>query len=152
MNLKHILKTVDNFNTNDETEDFEINNFFDEIGDKYAKLEELKYEEKELVIKSLFNFLKRQSLELEEVWSFIHLLESIDKPTYEIYDKELIKFNKETPTIMSVFLLNRFINSLEGEPRQKGINLLKEISENRIISELVSQEAKSFFDYQVDEK
>ncbi len=152
MNLKYILNTVDNFNINDETEEDDITDFFDKIGDKYAKLEKLKYEEKKLIIKSLFNFLKRQSSELEEIWSFIHLLESIDKPTYEIYDKELIKFNKETPTIISVFLLNRLINSLEGGAWQNGVNLLKEISKNRVISGLVSQEAKSFFDYQIEKK
>ena len=151
MNLEEILEKVNKFNTNEATEDYELNIFFDEIGDAISKLGELNIDEKKKTITSFFNFLKRQSSELEENWSYIHLIESIDNASFKIYDPQLIKFNKESPTLTSILLLNRFINSLEGDKWKNGVNLLKAISEREDISELVREEANEFYKHQIED-
>lgn len=150
MNLKEILAKINNFNTKEETEEYEITEFFDEIRDHFSELEKLSSKEKELSIQSFFNFLNRQSPDLTEDWSFIHLIESIDNIDYKIYETHLMKVNQETPTLTSLVLLVRFVNSLEGEKWKKGVNLLKEISENNDNSELVRDEAKEYYDKQLE--
>jgi len=152
MKLKEILEKINSFNTNEETEEFEITEFFDNTGDCFAKLGKLDSNQIELTIKTFFNFLKRQSPDLGENWSFIHLIESIDKPNYKIYDTLLIKANKENPNLTSLILLVRFINPLEGKERKKGVNLLKEISERNDISELVKEEAKDYYNDQLEKE
>ena len=150
MNLNQILNNINSFNTAKNTVDYELTEFFDKIGSKILNLGELKSHDRLEIIKSLFEFIKRQSSELEENWAFIHLIESIDKPTYKIYDKELIEFNKANPTQISILLLNRHTNSLEEVELQKGINLLKEISERKEIPKLVTDMAKEFYEYQLN--
>jgi len=152
MKLKEILEKVNNFNTNEEIEEYEITEFFDGIGDNFAQLESLNSKEKELTIQTFFNFLKRQSSELDEDWSFIHLIENIDKPKYEIYKIQLIKANKENPSLTSLVLLIRFINSLEGKEWEKWMRIVKDLSENDGISELIKDEAKEYYEDQFEEE
>jgi len=148
MNLETAISQIKNFNVNDEMEDYEISEFFDAIGDELEDVNRFTDSQKQQLIQTLFNFLKRQDSELEEDFSFIHFIEAIDKPDYNIYNAELLKFNTENGTITSTLLLNRFINALEGEEHKKYIGLLKSISENRNYTDLVRAEALSYYEHQ----
>ncbi|MGB0862482.1 MAG: hypothetical protein ACPG19_13355 [Saprospiraceae bacterium] len=152
MKLKQVLEKIDNFNTNEKTEEYEIIAFFDEIGDNFPIIETLGNNEKKLAVETLFNYLNRQSPDLEENWSFIHLIEAIDKPDFKNYDSQLIKINKKNPNLTSLILLNRYTNALSSKAREMemAINLLKEISENSTIPELVINEAKDYYNYQLE--
>lgn len=150
MTLQDIIIALDNFNTNEETEDYEITEFFDGIDDSLNNLGELNNSEKKSIIKSFFQYLNRQSSELDENWSFIHLIESIDKPLYSIYDEELMKINNNNPCLTSLVLLNRYTNSLQDDEWKAKIILLKEISQRDNTSELVSEMATEFYEYQLE--
>lgn len=151
MNINIIASEIQNFSIHEETEDYIISEFFDKIGKNINELETITELQKEQLIKSLFHFLKKQDSELEENFSFIHLIEDIDKPYYEIYNKELLKFNKENGTITSTLLLNRHINSLEGDERKKGVEILKSIYDNNNFAEYVRNEAYTYYKLQISE-
>ena len=125
MNLKEILLSIENFKITQKTENYEISDFFDEIGEKLNGIIPLNELKKKQLIKGLFDFLKTQNPEMSENFSFIHLIECIDKPNYEIYNSELTKFNSENGTITSTLLLNRHINSLKGKEWEKNLEFLK---------------------------
>ena len=151
MNLDNAITKIKNFNVNDDMEDYEISEFFDVIGDELTDVGGFTDLQKEQLIQTLFDFLKRQDPELDEDFSFIHFIEHIDKPNYKIYNAELLKFNTENGTIMATLLLNRFINGLkEEEERKKYIDLLKSISENRNYTDLVRAEALSYYQHQIE--
>ncbi len=97
----------------------------------------------------LFLFLKNQDPEMEENFSFIHLIECIDKPTYEIYNKELIKFNKLNGTLISILLFNRYLNSLEEKNCRRNLKLFKLIGENINYSDLIKEEALRLYENQI---
>lgn len=149
MNLDNAITKIKNFNVNDDMEDYEISEFFDVIGDELTDVGDFTDLQKEQLIQTLFDFLKRQDPELDEDFSFIHFIEHIDKPSYKIYNAELLKFNTENGTIMATLLLNRFINGLKEE-RKKHIDLLKSISENRNYTDLVRAEALSYYQHQIE--
>ena len=150
MNLETAISQIKNFNVNDEMEDYEISEFFDAIGDELEDVNRFTDSQKQQLIQTLFNFLKRQDSELEEDFSFIHFIEAIDQPDYKIYNAELLKFNTENGTITSTLLLNRSINALEGEEHKEYIGLLKSISENKNYTDLVRAEAFSYYEHQME--
>lgn len=150
MNLNNAITKIKNFNVNDDMEDYEISDFFDVIGVELTDVGNFTNLQKEQLILTLFDFLKRQDPELEEDFSFIHFIEHIDKPNYKIYNAELLKFNTENGTIMATLLLNRFINGLKEEERKKYIDLLKSISENKNYTDFVRAEALSYYQHQIE--
>ena len=150
MNLHTICLEIQNFKTDEETEDYAVSEFFDKIGENIPELGILTEAQKEQLIKSLFDFLKNQDPEMDEDFSFIHLIESVDKPHYTIYSNELLKFNKENGTITSTLLLNRYINSLDGNEWKNGIEMLKSIYKNSSFTEYVREEAYNHYKYQID--
>lgn len=92
-------------------EDYE---FFDTITEELTDISKFTDSEKEQLIQTLFDYLKRHDPELEENFYFIHFIENIDHPEYPFYYPELLKFNTENRTITSTLLLNRYINALKG--------------------------------------
>ncbi len=152
MTLNEILQKINNFNIDiaDEDYDFDVSEFFDDLGDSLQDLATYTTVEKEQLIIALFDFQKRQASEMQENWSFIHLIEAIDKPDYPIYDKYLVAYNTKSASITSVTLINRFINALSGEAWKSKVDLHKKISEASSSNELVKTEAKSFYDYQMN--
>ena len=150
MTLENAISQIKNFNVNDDMEDYEVSEFFDAIGDELEDVNRFTDSQKQQLIQTLFNFLKRQDSELEEDFSFIHFIEAIDQPDYNIYNAELLKFNTENGTITSTLLLNRFINALEGEEHKKYIGLLRSISENKNYTDLVRAEALSYYKHQME--
>ncbi len=142
MELKEALERINTFNVeeNAEMEDAAVTIFFDDIGDHFPKLETLSNEEKAILLQSFFDFLARQSPDLDESWSFIHFIEAIDQPHYKIYNQALLKAIQGKFSITLLFLLKRHINYLEKNELPHWVNLLKEISERNDISELVKEE------------
>ncbi|MHA7059115.1 hypothetical protein ACWGOQ_0017950 [Aquimarina sp. M1] len=106
--------------------------------------------QKEELIDTLFEFLKSQDPEMEENFSVIHFVESIDNPGYEMYYPKLLKFNTENGTITSVLLLNRYTNYIEGTEWEKCVALLKSISENKDYTEYVRKVALEFYQHQIE--
>lgn len=149
MNLKDILEKIKGFNTNEEVEDGDVSVFFDEIGVVISNIGELEIEEKKQILSALFDFLGRQSADFEENWSFIHLIENIDDSTVGIYYEKLFKFNKKSPTLTSILLLNRLINALETNKKESGMKLLGEISKENNISPFLREEAADYYTYQL---
>ena len=84
--------------------------------------------------------MKRQSPELEENWSYIHFLENIENLKKDVYSSYLETINKERPSLTSLILLRRYLNSLEKYKYSKWVNLLKEISDNNQVSSLVKSD------------
>ncbi|MHA7943966.1 hypothetical protein ACJOV8_012895 [Formosa sp. 3Alg 14/1] len=150
MHLQQIILNINNFHVTEDMEDYEISEFFDAIGENLPDTSTLTDLEKEHLIQSLFGFLKRQDATLEEDFSFINVIEAIDKPDYKVYYPALIKFNSEYATLNSTFLLNRFINALEGEEREKSLQVLKAIAVNTSYAESVRAHALDFYKYQTE--
>lgn len=148
MNLKNTITLIKNFQVNDKMEDYEISEFFDAIGYQLEDVNRFTDAQKQQLIQTLFDFLKRQDPELEEDFSFIHLIEAIDQPDHKIYNAELLKFNTENGTITSTLLLNRYINGLEGDACKKHIALLKSIADNTNYTDLVRAEALEYYKHQ----
>ncbi|WP_218599242.1 hypothetical protein [Polaribacter sp. NJDZ03] len=150
MDLENAIIKIQNFDVNDDMEAYEISEFFDAIGNELRDVKTFTSSQKQQLIQVLFDFLKRQDPELEEDFSFIHLIEAIDQPDYNIYNAELLKFNTENGTITTTLLLNRFINGLKEQERKKHIDLLKSISENKNYTDLVRAEALSYYEHQTE--
>lgn len=148
MNLENTITLIENFQVNDDMEDYEISEFFDAIGYQLEAINGFTDAQKQQLIQTLFDFLKRQDPELDEDFSFIHLIEAIDQPGYKIYNVELLKFNTENGTITSTLLLNRCINGLKKEERIEYIELLKSIADNANYTDLVRAEALSYYEHQ----
>ncbi|WBX75859.1 hypothetical protein PG911_14565 [Tenacibaculum ovolyticum] len=150
MEIKGAIVKIKKFKVTEETEDYEISDFFDEISEQLTPIDSLVTSQKKELIDILFEFLKSQDTEMDENFSFIHFIESINKPDYEIYYPKLIKFNTENATITSILLLNRFINSLEGVSLKKCVALLKNISDNNKYSKYLREFTLEFYEYQTN--
>ena len=147
--FEKIISKIEKFKVTEKVENFEIDLFFDKIGEDISSLN-LKESQKNILIQKLFEFLKNQNSEMEENFSFIHLIENIDTPSYNFYNNELLKFNSETGTITSILLLNRHINSLKVNELNECIELMKTISENENYSENIRNYALDFYKYQTE--
>ena len=147
--FEKIISKIEKFKVTEKVENFEIDLFFDKIGEDISSLN-LKESQKNILIQKLFEFLKNQNPEMEENFSFIHLIENIDTPSYNFYNNELLKFNSETGTITSILLLNRHINSLKVNELNECIELMKTISENENYSENIRNYALDFYKYQTE--
>ena len=141
---------IQNFNVADEMEDYEISLFFDEVSEAIEG--QLSLVEKEMLLNSLFEFLKRQDPEMEENFSFIHLIEGIDEPDYKIYDDKLLEFNNQNASVTAILLLNRHANGAVGDEREKCIVLLKSIADNIKYTDYIREVALDFFTYQLENK
>ncbi|WP_028888454.1 hypothetical protein [Tenacibaculum ovolyticum] len=150
MEIKGAIVKIKKFKVTEETEDYEISGFFDEISEQLTPIDSLVTSQKKELIDILFEFLKSQDAEIDENFSFIHFIESINKPDYEIYYPKLIKFNTENATITSILLLNRFINSLEGVALKKCVALLKNISDNNKYSKYLREFTLEFYEHQTN--
>jgi hypothetical protein len=150
MNINTICQQILDFKVNSETEDYKIDIFFDEVGNNIYSIGTLNSSQKEQLIQALFTFIKNQDSEMDENFSFIHLIESIDKPDYIIYDAELLKFTRQYGTITSNILLNRHMNSLDTLKQTECLTIFKSIAENEKFSEYVRQEALHYLKYQKD--
>jgi len=145
MNLLSICDKINKLRISDESEDFELCIFFDEIGESISNLNVSSKSEKSTIIKTLFSFLKNQDPEMDEDFSFIHLIESIDKPTSLIYNDELLKFSNEYGTLTSVLLLLRQLNSSSLNNKEIYIKTLKDISNKKEFKGVVRETALEYY-------
>jgi hypothetical protein len=152
MSLENTLVKIHRIKINKTTEDYEVDEFFDEILEGLPDLDLLTQLQKKQLIKALLGFLEAQNPDMNENFSFIHLIEHLDKPRYKIYYPELIKFNSENATITSVLLLQRYINSLKGGEWKKCVELMKAISQNTDYTENVRKSALGFYKFQMGNK
>lgn len=150
MKFEEVIERIEKFKVSEEIEDYEISDFFDDIRNELPESSSLIESQKEQLIKSLFGFLKNQDPEMDENFSFIHFIEDIDTPNYEIYNSELIKFNKENGIVTSTLLLNRHINSLEGSEWKNCVELLKSIADNENYTEYVKEFALDFYEHLIE--
>lgn len=150
MKIEELVVEIRSFKVTEDTEDYDISDFFDEISEQLTIINSLNLSQKDELIDTLFEFIKSQDAEMDENFSFIHFIESINKPDYEIYYPKLIKFNTENATIISILLLNRFINSLKGVALKKCVALLKNISENNKYSKYIKGFAFEFYEHQTN--
>ncbi|MGH1383688.1 hypothetical protein [Kordia sp.] len=150
MKFEEIIEWIGNFKVSEVMEDYEISDFFDDIRNELPESNSLTESQKKRLIKSLFGFLKNQDPEMDENFSFIHFIEDIDTPNYEIYNSELIRFNKENGIVTSTLLLNRHINSLEGSEWEDCVELLKSIADNENHTEYVKEFALDFYEHQIE--
>jgi hypothetical protein len=148
MTIEDIINELESYRSNYSLDEDEITDFFENIGEKIYALNDIDSNSLKRIIKSFFTYLDNHSSNLEENWTFIHLLESLNKPDYKIYNKILLDFNSTSPTITSVLLLNRYINSLSGDDWKAKVNLLKEICENSDFDTCVKEAAADFYNFQ----
>lgn len=149
MEIKELIVKIKSFKVTEDTEGYEVSNFFDAIREQLTNIN-LTVSQKKVLIDTLFEFLKYQDAEMDENFSFIHFIESINKPDYEIYYPKLIQFNTENATITSILLLNRFSNSLESGALEKCVDLLKNISENNKYSKYIRDFSLEFYEHQMN--
>ena len=149
MDIAVILSQIDNFRVQTEIKDYNISDFFDEVMERIDKLKKLNHLEKELLLDSLFTFLDNHNPELEEDFSFIHLIESIDKPNYSLYSRKLLENNFKRPTLTSVLLLNRYINSLHGKAWKKAVEVLKKVVVNIKDTTFMGEDTSEYCEYQI---
>ncbi|UOX33842.1 hypothetical protein LXD69_17635 [Flavobacterium sediminilitoris] len=152
MNIEQILLQINTFKVNEEMEDYKVSDFFDGIMESIDNLKILEDLHKEQLIKTLFNFLKKHNPEMEEDFSFIHLIESIDKPNYSIYSKQLIECNIQNPNLTSIILLNRYLNALDGDAWKKNVAILRSITEGNEYTSFIRQETLEYYQYQIDKE
>ncbi|CAM4152225.1 MULTISPECIES: hypothetical protein [Flavobacterium] len=149
MDLAVILSQINNFRVHSEIKDYNISDFFDAVMEKIDKLKKLNHSEKEQLLDTLFAFLNNHNPELEEDFSFIHLIESIDKPNYTIYSKKLLENNIKRPSLTSVLLLNRYINSLHGKAWGKAVVVVRKVVENIKKTTFMTEDTLNYCEYQI---
>ncbi|QMU26596.1 hypothetical protein [Adhaeribacter radiodurans] len=104
-------------------------------------------EDAHLVIPSLFELMENYpDVDFGAPGTIVHTLETFDGQ----YEEQLYLSLKREPTVLSVLMLNRIINSL-SDPKEKNenIELLRQISISDNINENAKEEARSFYDYQL---
>ena len=144
MDFESLILLVEKYSTHKFEDEFELTEFFDSIRDKvYEK--SLSYNDKQNLILSLFKFIKNQPSDLEENFSFIHLIENVDD---SIYDSLIVDFVKKNPSITSLLLLNRYINSLENYEREESSLAFQFIFKNKSNSKLIKDLAREYYNYQ----
>ncbi|MDP8079958.1 hypothetical protein [Phocoenobacter skyensis] len=93
--MQQILLKINNFNIDTTIDDYDVDvtEFFDEIALDLEEIDPLTEQQKKDLIDALFGFIERSPSDMQEDFSFIHLIESIDAPDYAIYDSKLIEIN-----------------------------------------------------------
>lgn len=112
-----------------------------------AEIENLLPAEKDAsLLKPLFQLLLNNgSFNFGSPGAVVHYLEKFDN---EVYVPELVSALKIKPTEHLIWMLNRYINSVDEEAEEEGINLLKSIAENSTDKYIV-EVAKDFLqDYE----
>jgi hypothetical protein len=128
---------------------YEVSDFFDQIGEQLLQLDQISATQGESLTKTLFNFLEKQDPEMDENFTFIHLIEYVGKLNYHAYQKYLFTFTRKNGTISSTLLLNRYLNTVKAEQWQSGIDILKATSRNSNYSEKIRKDALDYLEYQM---
>lgn len=110
----------------------------------------------EITAQTLLEFTERLSLSTEidprydlgTPGPIVHTLEKI--PDYEKY---LIESVKRFPTPLTVWMVNRILNSTEKNiDRERWLDVLRKISNDQNVNEITRREAQGFLDFQTKNK
>ncbi|MDP8033967.1 hypothetical protein QJU43_05750 [Pasteurella atlantica] len=150
--MQQILLKINNFNIDTTIDDYDIDvtEFFDEIALDLEEIDPLTEQQKKDLIDALFGFIERSPSDMQENFSFIHLIESIDAPDYAIYDSKLIEINTKTGSKNTLLLLYRHINSLDVDEKKKYLPLLENIAQNSGYNDEVRELALELYEYQLE--
>jgi len=134
-NIEEIIKDLNNYSP---------------VQDEWRGLDELIAEAAEYhgdkIVRALLNVLERYPTHdgYGVFWSIVHALEAMTG-----YEAELVNSISRQPHEMSVLMLNRLINGgisdIEGKPI---INILKEVSNNEVVSKDIRNQANDFIEHQ----
>ncbi len=80
--------------------------------------------------------------------NIVHTLESFFRKGYE---DELVNSLQRTPTLHTVWMLNRVINGVEKKERKKYIDILINIVNKKELDEEIIELAREFLDHQNEE-
>ncbi len=150
--MQQILLKINNFNIDTTIDDYEldVSDFFDEITMDLEEIDPLTEQQKKDLIDALFGFIERSPSDMQEDFSFIHLIESIDTPDYAIYDSKLIEINTKIGSKNTLLLLHRHINSLDVDEKKKYLPLLENIAQNSGYNDEVRELAFELYEYQLE--
>lgn len=95
---------------------------------------------------SIFGFIEKSpTSDFGVPGPLVHLLEGY----FPNYVPRLIESIKNKPTSVTVFMMNRLLNTeLSPEERGQYLLLLKSVTENEIADSMVKEEALEFYNYQ----
>ncbi|MDP8162945.1 hypothetical protein QJU89_07600 [Pasteurella skyensis] len=150
--MQQILLKINNFNIDTTIDDYDIDvtEFFDEIALDLEEIDPLTEQQKKDLIDALFGFIECNPSDMQEDFSFIHLIESIDAPDYAIYDLKLIEINTKIGSKNTLLLLYRHINSLDVNEKKKYLPLLENIAKNTSYNNEVRELALELYEYQLE--
>lgn len=101
---------------------------------------------RESYIEEIFKIMERYPLiDWGMPGAFVVFLESFDNETYE---KNLLNSLSRQPTLQTVWMLNRQINSVGTENKEPFLKVLREIACNSSLERDIAESAKNFVEYQ----
>jgi len=126
-----LLKTDDDF-------DYKM---YDELD--LVKIEDVDILDIELILRFMED---NQDIDFGSPGSLVHFLEKYYQKGYE---KLLVESIKRTPTLHTLWMLNRIINGEEEKKRSEYLELLKIVSQAEIDYKIRAS-AKEYFDFQLN--
>jgi hypothetical protein len=150
MTYGEIISKVQNCSV---SRDEELDLFIDTIAETVEGLN-LSSVPRERLLEQLLLSLERQPNAELTLWSFIHFIEGLDQDNTTNYLTQLKKSLERRPTLLTLLLTNRILNSLPDESADRVLFLtaLKEIASNSSLDENVRIEASEFYEYQLNKK
>lgn len=150
MDIKTICEKILAYKIPQEPVQHEVSDFFDQIGEQLIQFDKLPDHQREKLINALFEFLGNQDVEMDENFTFIHLIEFVGNPSFQTYHKHLLNFISKNASITSTLLLNRHLNIAKGKQWKSGLDLLKATSDNPNYTERIRKDALDYYDYQIE--
>jgi hypothetical protein len=150
MAYEEIISTVQNCSV---SSDEELDFFIDTIAETVDRLNVSSVQRERLLEQLLLSLERLPNAELSS-WSFIHFIEGLDQDNTTNYSTHLKKSLERRPTLLTVLLTNRILNSLSDESADRlwFLTALKEIASNSSLDEIVRTEAGEFYEYQLNKK
>ncbi|HYE56746.1 MAG TPA: hypothetical protein VD996_17990 [Chitinophagaceae bacterium] len=135
------------------TDGDEFDLFIDDIAVAVAELN-LSVSQREHLIEQLLFHVERQPDPEFTSWSLIHFIEWLDEDNSTNYNTQLLKSLKRKPTCLTLLLANRILNVLDDTSADKisFLTALKEIASDSNVDQLVRNEAKELYEYQLSKK
>lgn len=150
MTYEEIISKIQNcsFSSDDEL-DFLI----DKIAETAETLIFSNVQREQLIEQLLLSLERQPNTELTS-WSFIHFIESLDQENTTNYPAQLKKSLERIPTLLTLLLTNRYINSVPDEAAERDLFLtaLKKIASDSSSGKNVRTEAGEIYAYQLNKR
>lgn len=87
-------------------------------------------------------------------WSLVHFLEWLDHDNCTSYNTQILKSLQKEPKYLTLLLANRILNELPDTSADRALFLtvLQDIASSRTADEHVREEAKEFYEYQLNKE